>query len=438
MAIPGSAMARAILRLAGDAPRAFAWLDGGAQGRSFFGIEADREIEVDSLAALAAIEALWRAEPGYVWIGWISYDLGVDALLERPARAGSLPGLCFRRFRAAIEIEGERVVWHGEAAASGRLAAALAAAHAASTRDAQGEPCVWPFGHVSAAMSVETYAAAVAWVLEKIAAGETYQVNLSQRLSAGWLAEPGGAAALARAAADAYSIVRASTPASMGALLAAEGAWILSNSPETLIDVRFGGGADGGDLARTWPIKGTRPRGRGAAEDAAAGAALLASVKDRAEHLMIVDLLRNDLGALAIPGSVSAPRTPTLVSLPTVHHLVSEVRCTLRPGWRLESLWRAIFPGGSITGAPKRRTVELIEAVEGRTRGIYCGAIVALEPGGLRASIPIRTAMVDRGGLTLDCGGGVVADSDPEEERLETLAKARAFDRGLDGRLRAG
>ena len=115
------------------------------------------------------------------------------------------------------------------------------------------------------------------------------------------------------------------------------------------------------------------------------------------------------------------------VTLLTVHHLVSEVRAALRRPWSLQDLMRAVFPGGSITGAPKHRTVEIIESLEDGRRGIYCGAIVLLEPDGIRVSIPIRTAQLDREGLQLRSGGGIVADSVPEQERLETLAKARAF-----------
>jgi anthranilate/para-aminobenzoate synthase component I len=142
---------------------------------------------------------------------------------------------------------------------------------------------------------------------------------------------------------------------------------------------------------------------------------------------MIVDLVRNDLGALAMPGSVSADPVPTLVSLPTVHHLVSEVRARLRPTWTLRGLVDAMFPGGSITGAPKRRTVELIDALEGEARELYCGSLFVLEPDGLRFDIAIRTAIVDPDGLTVRGGGGIVIDSDPESERLETVAKVRAF-----------
>jgi len=116
--------------------------------------------------------------------------------------------------------------------------------------------------------------------------------------------------------------------------------------------------------------------------------------------------------------------------LPTVHHLVSEVRCRLSPGWTLPGLLAAVFPAGSITGAPKRRTAQIIEELEQRRRGLYCGAVVALMPGGLRCSIPIRTGELDEAGLTLQSGGGIVIDSDAEAERHETWAKVRAFDRG--------
>ena len=127
-------------------------------------------------------------------------------------------------------------------------------------------------------------------------------------------------------------------------------------------------------------------------------------------------------------GLVPSAREPTLVSLPTVHHLVSEVACTLAPGWTLRELFAAMFPGGSITGAPKRRTIEIIDEIEHEPRGVYCGAIVLLEPSGLRMSIPIRTGVLDAEGLELRSGGGIVIDSDPEDERRETLAKARAFE----------
>ncbi len=417
-------LARQILALAASDPGgALAWLDGG-EGRGWLGLEPDLSIEADSLAPLAEIEALWRAEPQFVWIGHLSYEVGTQALLGRPQRTGRLAGLCMRRYRAALEL-GPTPRMHGSAGAGARLQARLDAAVLEDMSDQ-----TWPLGPLRARLSAEVYRAKVRAVQALITAGETYQVNLTQAFDAPWAGAWAGRSLAARAAAV-YGAIREATPATMGALLAgAEGRgaplWVLSNSPETLLAVEF---AEGGDLARSWPIKGTRPRGVGPERDAAAAAELLASEKDLAEHVMIVDLVRNDLGRLAIPGTVEAPRRPALVSLPTVHHLVSEVRCTLSPGWTLPALLAAMFPGGSITGAPKRRTAEIIADLEDRPRGLYCGAIVVLAPDGLRCSIPIRTGELDANGLSVQSGGGIVIDSDPEAERLESWAKVRAFDR---------
>lgn len=420
--------ARVVGLAASDPGGSFAWLDGGDE-RGWLGLEADLSVEADSLGAIGAIEALWRAEPQFVWIGHIAYDLGAELLLGRPPRGGRVPGLVMRRYRAALEL-GATPRLHGDAQAGARLMRRLAEAHVPEDMSLR----TWPLGQVTARWSAAEYRAKVAAVQELIAAGETYQVNLSQEFAAPWL-EAWRGRPLAMRAAAVYAALRGSTPATMGALLAgAEGQrpplWVVSNSPETLVSVELGVGFAGGDLARSWPIKGTRPRGGDPRADGAAAVELLASEKDLAEHVMIVDLVRSDLGRLAVAGTVEAPRRPTLVSLPTVHHLVSEVRCTLQPGWRLAQLLAAVFPGGSITGAPKRRTVQIIDELEQRRRGLYCGAIVALMPDGLRCSIPIRTGELDEGGLTLQSGGGIVSDSDAEAERLETWAKVRAFDRG--------
>ncbi|MBL9099666.1 MAG: anthranilate synthase component I family protein [Myxococcales bacterium] len=409
----------------GGAP---AWLDGGEE-RGWFGVEADVTIEADDLGAMAAVDELWREEPAFVWIGQLAYDVGAAALLGRAPRAGRRAGVIVRRYRAMLELGGAAPRVHGDAAAGARLRARLAAAHDRRDRS----PGTWPLGPLRALVDPEAYRARVRAVRGFIAAGETYQVNLTQAFAADWDPAWAGQPLAARAAAV-YAGLRGATPASMGALLAGgEGrgpsGWVVSNSPETLVAVERGRGVGGGDLARAWPIKGTRPRGTDAGRDAAQAAELLASTKDLAEHVMIVDLVRNDLGRLAVPGSVRAPRRPSLMTLPTVHHLVSEVSCTLAPGWRLAELLAAVFPGGSITGAPKKRTVEIIDELEARPRGLYCGAVVALAPDGLRCSIPIRTGELDADGLTVQSGGGIVIDSDPEAERLEAWAKVRAFRR---------
>lgn len=380
--------------------RSTAWLDGGDATRSVVGWQVAHEVRGDSLALLDEVEARFRADPSRTWIGWVGYDLGAAALLDRPPRTSRVPALVMRQFERVEQAE-----------------------------PAPREPSPrlpWPLGPLEPVIDAAHYRERVATILAHIAAGDTYQVNLSQRFVARWL-DP--SVPLGARIAAVHRRLRAATPASMGALIAIdEHAAIVSNSPETLLDVRFGAGRAGLDLARSWPIKGTRARARDAQADAAAAAELRASVKDRAEHVMIVDLVRNDLGRLALPGSVWAPHEPSLVSLPTVHHLVSEVACTLAPNWTLRELFAALFPGGSITGAPKRRTVEIIDAIEDEARGVYCGAIVLLEPSGLRMSIPIRTGVLDSSGLELRSGGGIVIDSDPEAERRETLAKARAFE----------
>ncbi|MCY1062505.1 anthranilate synthase component I family protein [Nannocystis sp. SCPEA4] len=417
--------ARQIAALAASEPGgALAWLDGG-DGRGFVALEPDLEVVADDLSALPAIEAAWRAAPEFVWCGWLTYEAGTAALLGRPAPRAALPGLVMRRYRAALELgPTERI--HGDPRAGAELRARLA-----KSTWPWGQS--WPLARVEALVDAGDYRERVRRAQGYIAAGETYQINLTQPFVAGW--QPGwqGRPLAARAAAV-YAALQAATPATMGALLAVEagrpcGRWVISNSPETLIAIELGAGEDGGDLARSWPIKGTRPRGSAPERDLAAQEELKQSTKDLAEHVMIVDLVRNDLGRLARPGSVRAPARPELVSLPTVHHLVSEVRCTLRPDWTLAEVVAAVFPGGSVTGAPKRRTIEHIERLEQRARGIYCGAIVALMPDGLRCSIPIRTGVADAAGLWLQSGGGIVIDSDPEAERRECWAKVRAFDR---------
>jgi para-aminobenzoate synthetase component 1 len=184
-------------------------------------------------------------------------------------------------------------------------------------------------------------------------------------------------------------------------------------------------------IAETRPIKGTAPRGSDEADDAARARALLASQKDAAEHLMIVDLLRNDLGRVARIGSVHADG-PRLLTLPTLHHLASTVEADVG-GAGLAALLAAVLPGGSVTGAPKMRAVEIIAALEGRVRGVYCGAVGWLGAGrALDFALPIRTGVLRDGELLVPVGGGVVVDSTPEGEWQETMVKARAWELALD------
>ena len=256
------------------------------------------------------------------------------------------------------------------------------------------------------------YLDAVARVREYIFAGDIFQANLSQRFDAP-LTEPPW---------ELYRRLRTQNAAPFAAFLDFPEAIVLSASPERFLSVSADGGVE------TRPIKGTRPRGIGPEHDAALGLALTASAKDRAENLMIVDLLRNDLSRVCAPGSVRVPELFALEHYATVHHLVSTVVGDLAPGEDALSLLRAAFPGGSITGAPKVRAMEIIAELEPSERGVYCGAIgyVSLT-GALDCSIAIRTAVAHAGRVYFSAGGGIVADSDPEEEYRETLDKARGM-----------
>jgi anthranilate/para-aminobenzoate synthase component I len=257
-------------------------------------------------------------------------------------------------------------------------------------------------------------------VLDYLVAGDAYQVNLARRVSA-----PFAGAAVELAAA-----LRARAPAPFGAFIAAATgeAWLVGNSPERFLAL------DGQGAIETRPIKGTRAADGGAA----AAEALTSSAKDRAEHVMIVDLERNDLGRVCRTGSVRVDGPARVLTLPTVLHLVSTVRGVLRPDVGLATLLEATFPGGSITGAPKRRAMEIIDELEPVIRGPYTGATGWLGAAGdLDLAVAIRTALVSAGRLTLSLGGGIVADSTPESEWAETETKARAFAQLCGGSAKA-
>jgi para-aminobenzoate synthetase component 1 len=258
----------------------------------------------------------------------------------------------------------------------------------------------------------EAYLDAVERVREYVYAGDIFQANLSQRFDAPLLEAPWAL----------YRRIRARTPSPFAAYLEFPGAVVLSASPERFLRV------DARGRVETRPIKGTRPRGVGPEHDAALGQALAESPKDRAENLMIVDLMRNDLSRVCRPGTVRVSELFALEHYATVHHLVSTVVGDLTPGSDPLDLLRAAFPGGSITGAPKLRAMEIIAELEPSRRGVYCGSIGYWSlTGELDTSIAIRTAVAVGPRVYFSAGGGIVADSDPEQEYLETLDKARAL-----------
>jgi para-aminobenzoate synthetase component 1 len=254
--------------------------------------------------------------------------------------------------------------------------------------------------------------AAVARAREYILAGDIFQVNLSQRFEAPLHGTPWAF----------YSRLRRRNPAPFAAYFECGDTAVLSASPE-----RFLRAAPDGRV-ETRPIKGTRPRGAGPEHDAALGQALTESAKDRAENLMIVDLMRNDLSRVCTPGSVHVPELFALERYATVHHLVSTVVGQLGAGRDALDLLRAAFPGGSITGAPKVRAMEIITECEPSQRGVYCGSIGYWSfTGALDTSIAIRTAVALEGRVYFSAGGGIVSDSTPEQEYRETLDKARGI-----------
>ncbi|MGF1509181.1 MAG: anthranilate synthase component I family protein [Myxococcota bacterium] len=254
-------------------------------------------------------------------------------------------------------------------------------------------------------------------LLALIRDGEIYQGNLSFPLQGRYAGDP--RAAFARLAPRAPSFA-----AYVGSRT---GPSIVSASPECL--VRFAGPTR---HATSYPIKGTRPRSAVEAEDRVLREALATSEKDGAEHVMIVDLVRNDLGRVAEASTVRVDPFRSIESYPGVHHMVSAVHGTIRSEVQPEALLRSLFPGGSITGAPKRRAVEILDDVEGDARGMYTGSILLLwGDGSMSASIAIRTAEIMEDELRFGVGGGIVLDSDADDEWAETQAKARALSEAL-------
>ncbi len=257
-----------------------------------------------------------------------------------------------------------------------------------------------------------SYGRAVETIREHIAAGDLYQANLTHRLSA-----PASAADPWQV----YTALERRNPAPFAAFLSAGRAAIAGSSPERFLRIE----PDGRIESR--PIKGTRPRGATPAEDAALRAALLGSEKERAENVMIVDLMRNDLGRVCLAGSIEVPELFTLEPYATVWQMVSTVRGRLRPGLDVVDALRAAFPPGSMTGAPKLAAIELLQRLEPVRRGVYAGALGWIDVrGGAELAVVIRTLLLRPGRAWLHVGGGIVLDSEPTAEWAETLAKARA------------
>lgn len=264
--------------------------------------------------------------------------------------------------------------------------------------------------------SSEDYQSAVADVIERIRSGDVFQANISQRLVA---TSTNGASAFSL-----FAAASAESSASFGAYFMIDGSALVSMSPERFFSVAEDGNGDWEIVAE--PIKGTRPRGVDARDDARLLAELVGDPKDRAENVMIADLTRNDLSRICADHSIRELAICEPVTHATVHHLVSRIAGTLRPGATAATALAAMFPCGSVTGAPKVEAMNVIAAVEGSGRGPYCGAIGYVDDGGAADfSVAIRIAIVEKGEVTAPVGGGVTLRSDPEAEYAETIAKAR-------------
>ena len=261
-------------------------------------------------------------------------------------------------------------------------------------------------------ISASQYQQALSKIHDYIQAGDCYQVNYTQRFSAQCEGD----------AWTAYCALRQACPTPFSGFMSlADDNAILSLSPERFVRVSH-------HQVETRPIKGTRPRGKNSAEDAANAAELLASAKDRAENLMIVDLLRNDLGRTCRTGSVRVPQLFTLESYPNVHHLVSSVVGELADGKDALDLIGDSFPGGSITGAPKIRAMQIIDELEPTRRSLYCGSLLYLDVRGeMDSSIAIRSLLVKDGRVSCWGGGGIVADSDWQDEYQESITKVKVL-----------
>jgi para-aminobenzoate synthetase component 1 len=357
-----------------------------------------------------------------IGVGWLSYDLGrrwID--LGGGGGGGGGAGPIDDHGWPELEFRFHDAIWMRDA--GGGAARILARDPAAARRLADrlqtpAAPSPAPaLGVLGGSGSPARYFASVRRILDYLHAGDAYQVNLARRLTA--TIAPGDPIGLAAA-------LRARAPAPHGFWLARGTGdardYLIGNSPERFLRT------DGRGAVETRPIKGTRPRDVDPARDRALRDQLLTAAKERAEHVMIVDLERNDLGRVCRTGSVGVEGLARPLALPTVFHLATTVRGQLRAEVGLAALLRATFPGGSITGAPKRRAMEIIEELEPVRRGPYTGATGWLGAAGdLDLAVAIRTATVRGDRLTLSVGGGIVADSVPEAELAETEAKARAF-----------
>ncbi|MBA3979273.1 MAG: aminodeoxychorismate synthase component I [Alcanivorax sp.] len=349
-------------------------------------------------AALSALlrdagQALGQPDSGRLLVGMLSYEAGAALHGAASVRRGALPVAVLHLYEPGSIV---------------RLPTLPAL-----PPDGDDFRLTRPFAQE---WSAQDYAGAIGRVRHYLRAGDCYQVNLAQRFRA----------TCEGAAWHGWRRLLAAHPAPHASYMDDGGLQVFGVSPERFLRIRSG-------TLLTEPIKGSRPRGATAAEDQSLGEQLQHSSKDRAENLMIVDLLRNDLGQVAVPGSITASPLFELRRFSNVQHLVSSVHGELRPEVAPLDALLACFPGGSITGAPKRRAMEIIAELEGAPRGFYCGSFFWQDArGDLDSTILIRTLQCHAGEIVCHGGGGIVHDSDPEQEYRESLFKVEKLMAALD------
>lgn len=340
-------------------------------------------------------------------LGLFGYDLGrrFERLPVQAAADIAVPDMAvgiydWALLRNVATGDWQLVHWGDEAGLAKRLAWL-------EQQQAKPAPAFALLGAWQSNMSRAEYGEKFARIQEYLAAGDCYQINLTQRFSAPYQGDEW----------QAYCLLATANKAPFSAFIRLPDSALLSLSPERFLLL------DGRHI-ETKPIKGTRPRHPDPATDRQVARELAQADKDRSENLMIVDLLRNDIGRVSRPGSVSVPHLFAVESFPAVHHLVSTIHGELDARWQGVDLLRACFPGGSITGAPKIRAMEIIEELEPQRRNAYCGSIGYLsQHGRMDTSICIRTLIAEAGRLHCWAGGGIIADSDADSEYQETYDK---------------
>ena len=352
-------------------------------------------------------------------LGYFAYDLGrrIEKLPDTAAKAANIPEMMLGFYDWAVVVDHREkrsmLVSHGLTAEVRDNWSALCAKFSNPIAPTSDSAPFAVLSEIQSNLTESTYYQAFNKVKSYISAGDCYQVNLAQRFAAKVQGDSW----------QAYQKLREISPAPFMAymnlpLSGSQAIQILSNSPERFLQTD-------GQHVETRPIKGTRPRSADPVQDLAYSKELLTSLKDRAENVMIVDLLRNDIGKNCVVGSVKADQLFQLQSFANVHHLVSIVTGKLNEAASAIDLLKGCFPGGSITGAPKLRAMQIIEELEPHKRGLYCGAIGYIGfDGKMDTNIAIRTAVICENELSFYAGGGIVADSVGNKEYKETLDKA--------------